>query len=81
MLCTVFAATVSATDLVNKDGKGYDVKIQSVGTLNTSIGANTTRPVTDCMSGCTVEVVGVGKVKITGKEKAVTIKDGKLSVQ
>lgn len=81
-LATFFVAstTVLATDLTNKDSRRYEVKIQQgPGTTNASIDSNTTR-IGVCSSACTVEVVGVGSVKLTGKEKAVIIEKGKMSV-
>lgn len=77
----VLTVSASATDLVNKDSVKYDVKIHATGTLNTSVGSNTTMPISGCMSGCTVEVIGVGSLKITGKEKSVVIEKGKLTVR
>ncbi len=74
------ATPALATDLSNKDSKKYDVKVEDVGTLNTSIDSNTT-VASICSKACTVKVVGVGSIKVTGKEKAIVIKDGKLSLE
>lgn len=77
----VFASgTILATDLVNKDGKKYEVKVhEGVGTTNITIDGSNTRAGI-CSRECTIEVAGAGAVKITGKEKSVTIENGKLSV-
>jgi hypothetical protein len=74
------ATPALATDLSNKDSIKYEVKVEDVGTLNTSIDSNTTS-LSICSRTCTVKVVGVGSMKITGKEKAIVIKDGKLSLE
>jgi hypothetical protein len=74
------SAPAFATDLTNKDSQKYEVKVQNVGTLNTSIDSSTTS-VDICSQSCTVQVVGVGSVKITGKEKAVVIEGGKLRLE
>jgi hypothetical protein len=76
----IFSAPALATDLTNKDSKKYEVKVADVGTLNTSIEKNTTS-LSICRSSCTVTVVGVGSIKITGKEKVVVIKNGALSLE
>ncbi len=76
----LFSAPALATDLTNKDSKKYEVKVADVGTLNTSIESNTTSP-SICRGSCTVTVVGVGSIKITGKEKVIVIKNGSLSLE
>jgi hypothetical protein len=76
----VFSAPAFATDLSNKDSKKYEVKVADVGTLNTSIDSNTTSAGI-CSRACTVTVVGVGSIKITGKEKVIVIKNGQLSLE
>ena len=73
------AATVAAGDLRNEDGKRYEVKVhESSTTRNTWIEANTT--MMSICSNCEIEVVGVGRIKISGSERAV-IKNGKLVKQ
>jgi hypothetical protein len=74
------SAPAFATDLTNKDSQKYEVKVQNVGTLNTSIDSSTTS-VGICSQSCTVQVVGVGSVKVTGKEKAIVIEGGKLRLE
>jgi len=75
----LLAASVSAGDLRNEDGKRYEVKVhESSTTRNTWIDGNSTT-LSICGS-CEIEVVGIGKVKISGSERAV-IKNGKLSKQ
>ncbi|WP_310488552.1 hypothetical protein [Chamaesiphon sp. VAR_69_metabat_338] len=76
----VCSSPALATDLTNKDSKKYAVKVADVGTLNTSIDSNTTS-MSICSSSCTVTVVGVGSIKITGKEKVIVIKNGELSLE
>jgi hypothetical protein len=80
IFCLSTAAPALATDLTNKDSQKYEVKVETVGTLNTSIESNTTYT-SICSRACTVKVVGVGRVEITGKEKAIVIRAGKLSVE
>lgn len=73
------AANVLAGDLRNEDSRRYEVKVyESSTTRNTSIEPNTT--VLSICSNCEIEVVGVGKIKISGSERAV-IKNGKLVKQ
>ena len=68
-----------AADLRNEDGKRYEVKVhESSTTRNTWIEANTT--MLSICSNCEIEVVGVGRIKISGSERAV-IKNGKLVKQ
>lgn len=71
--------SIFAADLRNEDGKRYEVKVyEGSTTRNTWIDGNST--VMSICSNCEVEVVGVGKVKISGSERLV-IKNGKLSKQ
>lgn len=75
----VFAGVVAAGDLRNEDGRRYEVKVhESSTTRNTWIEANTT--MMSICSNCEIEVVGVGRIKISGSERAV-IKNGKLARQ
>lgn len=79
MVLALFAAGVYGGDLRNEDGKRYEVKIHgSSTTTNTYIDANTTA--LSICSDCEIEVVGVGKIRIKGSERAV-IKNGKLFKQ
>lgn len=72
-------ASVAAGELRNEDGKRYEVKVHEGSTTrNTWIDGNSTT-LSICGS-CEIEVVGVGKVKISGSERAV-IKNGKLAKQ
>ena len=80
IVCLSTVAPALATDLTNKDSQKYEVKVETVGTLNTSIDRNTTSA-SICSSTCTIKVIGVGKIAITGKEKAIVIRAGKLSVE
>ena len=65
-----------AADLKNEDGKRYEVKVHDGGTTrNTWIDGGST--ILSICSGCEIEVVGVGKIKVSGSD-TVTIKDGKL---
>ena len=73
------AASVSAGDLRNEDGRRYEVKIhESSTTRNTWIDGNSTT--LSICSNCEIEVVGVGRIRISGAERAV-IKNGKLMKQ
>ena len=75
----LFAASVFGGDLRNEDGRRYEVKIYgSSTTTNTYIDANTTA--LSICSDCEIEVVGVGRIRIKGSERAV-IKNGKLFKQ
>ncbi|HEY8560247.1 MAG TPA: hypothetical protein VIL74_07710 [Pyrinomonadaceae bacterium] len=75
----LLAASVAAGDLRNEDGRRYEVKVhESSTTRNTSIEPNTT--MTSVCGNCEIEVVGVGRIRIAGAERAV-IKDGKLFKQ
>jgi hypothetical protein len=75
----LFATVGSASDLKNKDSAGYEVKISSgASTISTSIEGRTMQ--SNVCSECEIEVVGVGKIQVTGSEVAV-IRDGKLSKQ
>jgi len=68
-----------AADLRNEDGKRYEVKVYDGGTTrNTWIDGNSTSQ--SICSSCEVEVVGVGRMKISGSDK-LTIKGGKLIKQ
>ena len=71
--------SVLPSDLRNEDGKRYEVKVYDGGTTrNTWIDGTTT--VQSICSSCEIEVVGVGKMKVSGSDKLV-IKNGKLSKQ
>ena len=71
--------SVYAADLRNEDGKRYEVKVHEGSTTrNTWIDGNST--VLSICSSCEVEVVGIGKIKISGSERLV-IKNGKISKQ
>ena len=75
----LLAAGVSAGDLRNEDGRPYEVKVhESSTTRNTSIEANTT--MLSICGSCEIEVVGIGRIKISGAERAV-IKSGRLFKQ
>jgi hypothetical protein len=76
----VFTSILSlAADLRNEDGKRYEVKVYDGGTTrNTWIDGNSTTM--SICSSCEVEVVGVGRIKISGSDK-LTIKGGKLVKQ
>jgi hypothetical protein len=75
----ILVMNVAAGDLRNEDGKRYEVKVHEGSTTrNTWIDANSTT--LSICSNCEIEVVGVGKIKISGSERAV-IKNGKLSKQ
>lgn len=79
VLSMFLVMSVLAADLKNEDGKRYEVKVHEGSTTrNTWIDGNST--VLSICSNCEVEVVGVGKVKISGSERAV-IKNGKLLKQ
>lgn len=77
----IVATTVLATDLDNQDSKDYDVKVRTGAgsTTNYTIYHGSTK-LNICSGPCEIEVVGVGTVKVTGKEKVV-IKNGQLSVE
>jgi hypothetical protein len=75
----LFAAGVFGGDLRNEDGRRYEVKIHGNSTTtNTYIDANATA--LSICSDCEIEVVGVGKIRIKGAERAV-IKNGRLFKQ
>jgi len=79
LVLVLFAAGVFGGDLRNEDGRRYEVKIHTASTTtNTSIDANTTT--LSVCSDCEIEVVGVGRIRIKGSERAV-IKNGKLFKQ
>lgn len=70
---------VIGADLKNEDGKRYEVKVHDGGTTrNTWIDGNST--ILSICSSCEVEVVGVGKMRVSGSDK-VSIKNGKLVKQ
>jgi hypothetical protein len=76
LFLTLASITALSADLRNEDGKRYEVKVHDGGTtLNTWIEANATT-LSICGS-CEVEVVGVGRMKISGSGK-LSIKGGKL---
>ena len=75
----IFPIFISAADLRNEDGRRYEVRVHDGPTTrNTWIDGNSTT-LSICGS-CEIEVVGVGRVKISGSEK-LTIKGGKLVKQ
>lgn len=75
----LLAASVAAGDLRNEDGKRYEVKVhESSTTRNTWIDGNSS--VQSICSNCEIEVVGIGRIRISGSERAV-IKNGKLTKQ
>jgi hypothetical protein len=77
ILVLFIAAHALAVDLVNKDGKKYEVKIHSgASTTNSSIEGGTTK--LSICSDCKIEVVGVGEVDAEGSDKVI-IKDGSLT--
>lgn len=73
----ILPATIAiAADLRNEDSKRYEVKVYDGGTTrNTWIDGNSTT--LSICSSCEVEVVGLGRMKISGSDK-LTIKGGKL---
>ncbi len=75
----LLAMSVFAADLRNEDSAHYEVKVhESSTTRNTRIDGNSTS--LSICSSCEIEVVGVGRIKISGSERAV-IKNGKLTKQ
>jgi hypothetical protein len=73
------AVSVFSADLRNEDGKRYEVKVHDGGTTrNTWIDGNST--ILSICSSCEVEVVGIGKMRVSGSEK-LTIRSGKLVKQ
>ncbi len=79
LLVLVLSVAVSAADLKNEDGVKYEIKIyKSEGRVETTIDGGTT--ISQICDECEVEVVGVGRVKMSGAEVWV-IKDGKLNKQ
>lgn len=73
------AMSVFAADLRNEDGTRYEIKVhESSTTRNTWIDGNSTA--LSICSSCEIEVVGIGRIKISGSERAV-IKNGKLTKQ
>jgi hypothetical protein len=66
-------------DLRNEDAKRYEVKVYDGGTTrNTWIDGNSTT--LSICSSCEVEIVGIGRMRISGSDK-LTIKGGKLIKQ
>lgn len=75
----LFVISAAAGDLRNEDGKRYEVKVHETSTTrNTWIDANSTT--LSICSSCEIEVVGIGRIRISGSERAV-IKNGKLTKQ
>jgi hypothetical protein len=75
----LLAASAAAADLRNEDGRRYEVRIhESSTTRNTWIDGNSTA-LSICGS-CEIEVVGLGKIRLSGAERAI-IKNGKLFKQ
>jgi hypothetical protein len=75
----LFAMTSYASDLKNEDSVRYEIKISSgASTTGTSIDGNTLQ--SNVCSECEIEVVGIGKIQVKGREVAI-IKGGKLSKQ
>jgi len=73
------AGVVAAGDLRNEDSRRYEVKVhESSTTRNTWIDGNST--VLSICSNCEIEVVGIGRIKISAAERAV-IKNGRLVKQ
>jgi hypothetical protein len=71
------ASAAAAGDLRNEDGRRYEVKVHESSTKrHTWIESGTTMP--GICGNC--EVVGVGKIRISGSERAV-IKNGRLAKQ
>jgi len=80
-LVVMLATAAFATDLDNQDSRDYDVKVRTGAgsTTNYTIYHGSTK-LGICSGPCEIEVVGVGTVKVTGKEKVV-IKNGQLSIE
>ena len=79
LTASAFFQTALAVDLDNDDSRRYEVKIYSgASTLNSSIESKSKQ--LQVCSSCEIEVVGVGRVKVSGSV-TVLIKDGKLSVR
>ena len=76
-ISTLLMMSIFAADLRNEDGKRYEVKVIESSTT-TWIYANSTT--LSICSNCEIEVVGIGKIRISGSERAV-IKNGKLFKQ
>jgi hypothetical protein len=76
MLLGLLPALAPAADLVNRDGRSYDLKIHDAGTTHTSISGNTTRM--GVCRACRLEVEGVGEIEVTEQDSRVTIKDGQF---
>lgn len=78
VLVFCMSVTLYAADLVNKDSKKYTIEVTTYGTLNTSIGSNTTL-MGGAPDGATIKIKETGStIKVNGS-KPVIIKDGKLS--
>ncbi|MDQ2745803.1 MAG: hypothetical protein M3T96_00890 [Acidobacteriota bacterium] len=79
LLMFVLSVAAFAADLKNEDGVKYEIKIyKSEGRVETTIDGGTT--ISQICSECEIEVVGVGRAKISGAEVWI-IKDGKLGKQ
>lgn len=76
ILSLTLATYAVPADLRNEDGQRYEVKVHDGGTTrNTWIDGNSTT--LSICSSCEIEVVGIGRVKVSGSDK-VAIKNGKL---
>ena len=79
LILTAFNVLSFAADLRNEDLRRYEVKVHDGPTTrNTWIDGNSTT--LSICSSCEVEVVGVGRLKVSGNEKLI-IKGGKLTKQ
>lgn len=79
VLMSVLGIVAYAADLKNEDGVKYEIKIyKSEGRVETTIDGGTT--IAQICDSCEIEVVGIGRVKVSGSELWV-IKDGKLAKQ
>jgi hypothetical protein len=79
LVIAIGAVSVFPADLRNEDSKRYEVKVYDGGTTRNSwIDGNST--IASICSSCEIEVVGVGRMKISGSDK-ISIKGGKLTNQ
>ncbi len=67
LLLLVLSVAAFAADLKNEDGTKYEIKIyKSEGRVETTIDGGTT--IAQICDECEIEVVGVGRAKVSGAE-------------
>jgi hypothetical protein len=75
------AASVGATDLVNKDSVSYAISVSAGGGVMKGDIAGKTTKIGVCASSavkCVVKVEGVGEIEVTGADDVI-VQNGRLS--